>query len=230
MSILISAPEEESNFLVPNATFFVELFAFLIILFVLARYVIPPINKAMTERQQRIEQQFAEGEEAKARAEAAEQEYKDALTGARQEASRLREEAREQGASIIAEMRTQAQAESSRILTAARGQLEAERQQVMNQLRIEIGTLATSLASRVVGESLEDEARQRRVVERFLLEMEAQSDAAAEQRGSDDTPDAAPSTGEAPTETAAPAQSAGAAGDTSSSGERTGATAVGERR
>jgi F-type H+-transporting ATPase subunit b len=106
----------------------------LIILFVLARYVIPPINKAMTERQQRIQQQFAESEEAKARAEAAEQEYKDALTGARQEASRTREEAREQGASIIAEMRTQAQAESSRILTAARAQLEAERQQVMNHL------------------------------------------------------------------------------------------------
>jgi F-type H+-transporting ATPase subunit b len=218
MSILISAPEEESNFLVPNATFFVELFAFLIILFVLARYVIPPINKAMTERQQRIQQQFAESEEAKARAEAAEQEYKDALTGARQEASRMREEAREQGASIIAEMRTQAQAESSRILTAARAQLEAERQQVMNHLRLEIGTLATSLASRVVGESLEDEARQRRVVERFLQDLEAQSAAEAEQARDDGTPEAAPSTPSAPSTEAGP-----------STGERTGATAVGEQ-
>jgi F-type H+-transporting ATPase subunit b len=218
MSMLISAPEEESNFLVPNATFFVELFAFLIILFVLARYVIPPINKAMTERQQRIQQQFAESEEAKARAEAAEQEYKDALTGARQEASRMREEAREQGASIIAEMRTQAQAESSRILTAARAQLEAERQQVMNHLRLEIGTLATSLASRVVGESLEDEARQRRVVERFLQDLEAQSAAEAEQARDDGTPEAAPSTPSAPSTEAGP-----------STGERTGATAVGEQ-
>jgi len=174
--------EEESNFLVPNATFLVELFAFLIILFVLARYVIPPINKALTERQQRIAQQFAEGEEAQKRAEAAEEEYKSALTGARQDAARMREEAREQGAKIIAEMRSEALAESQRILTAAKAQLEAERAQVVTQLRTEVGTLATTLASRIVGESLEDEARQRRVVDRFLTEIESQGSAAAAER------------------------------------------------
>jgi F-type H+-transporting ATPase subunit b len=176
------AQGEESNFLVPNATFLVELFAFLIILFVLARWVIPPINKAMTERQRRIQQQFEESEQARARAEAAEQEYKDALTGARHEAARMREEAREQGASIIAEMRSQAQAEAQRILTAAKSQLEAERQQVLAQLRTEVGTLATTLASRIVGESLEDEARQRRVVDRFLAEVERQGSTAEAER------------------------------------------------
>ena len=50
----------ESNFLVPNATFFVELFAFALLLFLLAKYVIPPINRAMTARQEAIRQQFAE--------------------------------------------------------------------------------------------------------------------------------------------------------------------------
>ena len=54
------------NFLVPNFTFVVELLAFLIILYVLGKYVIPPINKAMSDRQERIRKQFEDLEQAKA--------------------------------------------------------------------------------------------------------------------------------------------------------------------
>jgi F-type H+-transporting ATPase subunit b len=162
-----------SNFLVPNATFLVELFAFGIILWVLGRYVVPPINKAIADRQERIRRQLEESEEAKAAANAAEQEYRAALVEARHEAARIREEAREQGASIVTEMREQAHAESARIAAAAHAQIEAEKQQVLTQLRAEIGALATTLAGRIVGESLEDEARQRRTVERFIDEVES---------------------------------------------------------
>jgi F-type H+-transporting ATPase subunit b len=162
-----------SNFLVPNATFLVELFAFGIILWVLGRYVVPPINKAIADRQERIRRQFEESEEAKAAANAAEEEYRAALVEARHEAARIREEAREQGASIVTGMREQAHAESARIAAAAHAQIEAEKQQVLTQLRAEIGALATTLAGRIVGESLEDEARQRRTVERFIDEVES---------------------------------------------------------
>jgi F-type H+-transporting ATPase subunit b len=161
------------NFLVPNATFIVELIAFALLLWVLGRYVLPPLNKAMTGRQERIRQQFEEAEEAKAAANAAEEEYRAALTEARHEAARIREEAREQGASIVTELREQAHAESARITAAAHAQIEAEKQQVLTQLRGEVGALATTLAGRIVGESLEDEARQRRTVERFIDEVES---------------------------------------------------------
>ncbi len=72
-------------------------------------------------------------------------------------------------------MREQAQSESARILKHAQSQLEAEKQQVLTQLRTEVGALATTLAGRIVGESLEDEARQRRTVERFISELENES-------------------------------------------------------
>ncbi|MFL6155700.1 MAG: F0F1 ATP synthase subunit B [Marmoricola sp.] len=130
----------ESNFLVPNGTFVVELIAFAIMFFIIARYIVPPINKAMT---------------------------------ARQEAARIREEAREQGAAIVAEMREQAQAEAARIVEHAHTQIEADRQTAVTTLRSEVGSLATELAGRIVGESLEDQARQSRVVERFLDELDA---------------------------------------------------------
>jgi len=163
----------ESNFLVPNGTFFVELIAFVIMFAILARYIIPPINKAMTARQDAIRQQFAELDEAKEQATSAADEFRSQIEDARHEAARIREEAREQGAAIVAEMREQAQAEAARIVEHARTQIEADRQHAVTSLRSEVGTLATELAGRIVGESLDDDARQSRVVDRFLAELDA---------------------------------------------------------
>ena len=164
-----------SNFLVPNGTFFVELIAFVIIVFILAKYVIPPINKAMTDRQNAIRKEFADLEDAQADARKAEADYKSQLADARHDAAKIREEAREQGAAIIADMRKQAQEEAERILRHGRAQLEAERSQAVQSLRTEVGTMATSLAGRIVGESLEDDERQARTVERFITALENES-------------------------------------------------------
>jgi F-type H+-transporting ATPase subunit b len=179
MSVATIAPmaEKTNNFLVPNGTFFVELIAFAIIVFVLGKYVIPPINKAMTARQDAIRKQFSDLDQAKADANAAEEEFRAQIAEARHEAARIREEAREQGAAIIAEMREQAQAEANRIVEHAHTQIEADRQQAVTSLRAEVGTLATDLAGRIVGEALEDQARQSRVVDRFLADLEAQETA-----------------------------------------------------
>ncbi|HEU4810501.1 MAG TPA: F0F1 ATP synthase subunit B [Nocardioides sp.] len=171
----------ESNFLVPNGTFFVELFAFAIMVFILGKYVVPPINKAMTARQDAIRQQFADLDQAKSDAHQAEEEFRAQIADARHEAARIREEAREQGAAIIAEMREQAQAESNRIVEHAHTQIEADRKAAVASLRSEVGTLATTLAGRIVGESLDDEARQSRVVDRFLADLDADNTAQAAQ-------------------------------------------------
>jgi F-type H+-transporting ATPase subunit b len=174
MASLIASPVPlASNFLVPNGTFVVELIAFAIILFILAKYVIPPINKAMTDRQNQIRKEFADLEHAQADARAAEKDFREQLAQARHEAAKIREDAREQGAAIIAEMRQQAQEESDRILRHARAQLEAERSQTVASLRSEVGTMATTLAGRIVGESLEDDDRARRTVDRFLADLES---------------------------------------------------------
>lgn len=165
----------ESNFLVPNGTFFVELFAFAIMVFILGKYVVPPINKAMTARQDAIRQQFADLDQAKSDAHQAEEEFRAQIADARHEAARIREEAREQGAAIMAEMREQAQADANRIVEHAHTQIEADRKAAVASLRSEVGTLATTLAGRIVGEALDDEARQSRVVDRFLADLDADS-------------------------------------------------------
>ena len=174
----------ESNFLVPNATFFAELFAFAIMFFILAKYVVPPINRAMEARQEAIRKEFAEADAAKKSAQEAEEEYKAQVAEARQQAAKTREDAKEQGAEIIAEARQQAQVEADRIIENGRSQLHAERQQAVAALRAEVGTLATTLAGRIVGESLEDDERSNRVVDRFLADLEAME--TAEKAGQQD--------------------------------------------
>ncbi len=168
-----------SNFLVPNGTFFVELIAFGIIVWILAKFVIPPINRAMTARQDAIKQEFADLEEAKAAAHKAEEEFKAQIADARHEAAKIREEAREQGAQIVGEAREQAQAEAARIVEHGHAQVRAERQQAVASLRAEVGTLAIDLAGRIVGESLDDDERSTRVVDRFLADVESMQAAEA---------------------------------------------------
>ena len=175
-----------SNFLAPNGTFLVELIAFGIIVFVLAKFVIPPINRAMTARQDAIREQFSELDDAKADARKAEEEFRSQIADARKQGAKIREEAHEQGEQILAEAREKAHAESGRIMDHGRAQIEAERKQALASLRAEVGTLATNLAGRIVGESLEDDERSNRVVDRFLADLESMETAeAAGQRDGD---------------------------------------------
>jgi F-type H+-transporting ATPase subunit b len=170
---IIAAAAGSQDPLVPTWTeLIIGIIAFLIVFGFLGRMLLPRAQKMLAERTNQIEGGLARAEEAQAKANEMLEQYRQQLAEARHEASRLREEAREQGAQIIAEMRQQAETEARRITESAQQQIQAERQQALVALRSEVGTLATDLASRVVGESLTDEARQSRVVDRFLDDLE----------------------------------------------------------
>ena len=173
------AAEQLQNPLIPNLTeLIVGLVTFGIIFFALWKVLLPRLNKTLSERTDAIEGGLQRAEQTQAEADRTLAAYREQLAEARHEAARLREEAREQGAQIIAEMREQAQAEARRLIDGAHAQIEADRQQAIQSLKTEVGGLAVDLASRVVGESLTDEARQRRVVERFLDELDQQAERA----------------------------------------------------
>jgi F-type H+-transporting ATPase subunit b len=162
-----------SNPLFPSwPEFIIGTILFFLVFGVMAKLLMPRITKTLAERTDLIEGGLNRADEAQAEAKELLDQYRQQLADARHEAARLREEAREQGAQIIAEMREQAQTEARRVTEAAQAQIAAERQQALNSLRTEVGTMATELASRIVGESLTDEARQSRMVDRFLAELE----------------------------------------------------------
>ena len=173
--VLAAAEGEEHSPLMPILSEVVlALIVFGILFFIVRSKIVPMFEKAYAERTAAIEGGLQAAETKQAEADAKMAELEKQLGDARHEAARIREDAREQGAAIIAEMREQAQTEAARIVDHAHTQIEAERQQAVTSLRAEVGSLATSLAGRIVGESLDDDARQARVVERFLTDLEAQ--------------------------------------------------------
>jgi F-type H+-transporting ATPase subunit b len=174
------AAEQLQNPLVPNLTeLILGAVTFGIVFFALWKVLLPRMQKTLDERTDAIEGGLQRAEEAQAEAQRTLEQYRAQLAEARHEAARLREEAREQGAQVIAEMREQASAEARRLVEAAHAQIEADRAQAIQSLKAEVGALAVELASRVVGESLTEEARQRRIVERFLADLEAQPESAS---------------------------------------------------
>ena len=150
---------------------------FVIVFGILGKMLLPRITKMLNEREDAIQGGINRADEAQAEAQAVLNQYRAQLEDAKHESARMREDAREQGAQIIAEMRERAEAEARRITESAQSQIEADRQQALTSLRAEVGNLATELASRIVGESLTDTARQGRMVDRFLADLEAQGTA-----------------------------------------------------
>jgi len=147
--------------------------AIAILYYIVAKYVVPRLEQVFSERAAAIEGGIKKAELAQAEASAARDQYQAELAEARAERARIIQHASEEAAVVAAEIRQRAQEEANRIAAAATQQIQAERQQALVQLRTEVGTLATDLASRIVGESLASEARQSRVVDRFLADLEA---------------------------------------------------------
>jgi F-type H+-transporting ATPase subunit b len=169
----IELAAEELNPLIPHtAEIIVGFIAFSLLYLVLRRAVVPRFEKAFAERTDAIQGGMERAEKAQIEAEAALKQYKAQLQDARGEAASIRDEARAQGAAIIEEMRVKAQEEATRIAASAQAAIESERQAALTSLRNEVGTLATQLASKIVGEALDDQVRQSRIVDRFLEDLE----------------------------------------------------------
>src|SRR3712207_5156089 len=178
MILFLTTETEEAehavNPLIPHPVEIVlSLIVFGLLYFAIKKFVVPNFERTFRDRTAAIEGGLKAAETKQAEADARLAQLEQQLGEAKHEAARIREEAREQGSQIVAEMRAQAQAEAGRIVEHGKAQIEAERQQAVTSLRAEVGSLATALAGRIVGESLEDDARSTRVVDRFLADLES---------------------------------------------------------
>ena len=163
--LLIPAPSE-----IIWTALFLLIFALVFMKFILPR---DRLNAVLEERAQKIEGGLRKAEEVQEEADRMRADTEQELAAARQEAAAIREKARQDGVRILEEAKARAEAENERILTAGQQQLLAERQTAATQLRGEVGSLASELASKIVGESLTDDERSSRVIDRFLADLES---------------------------------------------------------
>src|SRR4051812_3449172 len=171
----ILAAESHNPLLPPLSEIIIGTITFGILLAVLVKFVFPQLEKTFVARREAIEGGIERAEAMQVEAKAALDQYRAQLAEARTEAAQIRDAARAEGQQIIEELRAQAQQESARIVARGEEQLAANRQQVVNELRGQIGTLAVDLAGRVVGESLADDARRSGTVDRFLDSLDGMS-------------------------------------------------------
>lgn len=176
IAILAVEGTTEHNPLIPETYDIVwSAVALVVVGFVFWKLVLPKFQKVLAERTEQIEGGIKKAEDAQAEAAAALEQYRAQLAEARTEAAQIREEARTQGQQIIADMKVQAQDESDRIVAAGHSQLVAQRQQIVAELRSDLGKTAVDLAEKVIGESLADDVKRAGTVDRFLNELDTVS-------------------------------------------------------
>ncbi|MEU3722308.1 F0F1 ATP synthase subunit B [Streptomyces sp. NPDC031705] len=175
---MVLAAEMENPLIPPIPELVIGLIAFVIVFGFLAKKLLPNINKVLDERREQIEGGIEKAEAAQTEAQSVLEQYKAQLAEARHEAARLRQDALEQGTALKEELRAEGQRQREEIIAAGHAQIAADRKAAAQALRQDVGKLATDLAGKLVGESLEDVARQSRTIDRFLSELEEKAEAA----------------------------------------------------
>ncbi|NIH82779.1 F0F1 ATP synthase subunit B [Amycolatopsis viridis] len=148
------------------------LVAFLVLLYVLARFVVPRFEALFAARADKIEGGIEKADQAQAAAAEVLERFRAQLADARAEAARIREEARAEGERERAALRAEAQAESGRMIARGEAELAGQRSRIAAELRPELGRMAVELAERILGEPVADETRRRGSVDRFLAELD----------------------------------------------------------
>ena len=175
---LVAAEEAPNVLAVPIDELILGIVAFLIVFWALSKLALPGIRKALDERTAAIEGGIARAEQREAEANALYEQYQAQLAEARTEAAQIRAQAQADKLAMVEEAKREAAEAAAAVTARADAAITAERASTVASLHREVGNLAVSLAGKVVGESLEDDARARATIDRFIADLESQASGA----------------------------------------------------
>jgi F-type H+-transporting ATPase subunit b len=172
-----------SNFLIPNGTLIVEIVAFLAVLAVLWRYVLPPINRAMEQRQEEIRQALQSAERARAEADETRARRQGILDEARRQAREILANANVGAERVRDEAIARGQQEYERLVSSAEAEIALARQRAIDEVSARVGTLVLSVARQVIGREIDAEVHRGLIDEAVAALQEAPDSAAGAARG-----------------------------------------------
>jgi F-type H+-transporting ATPase subunit b len=158
-------PTATSIFLIPNGTFVVELIAFLVVLGVMARYILPPINKALNDRQEAIRSELEAADAAKADAAAADEARRAALDEARHQAREIVAQANRTAEQVTTDAQARGQSEYDRMLGAAEAEVRLARQRALEEAASRLGELVVDVVERIIGREVDAQAHRDLIAE-----------------------------------------------------------------
>ncbi len=146
---------DSSIFIVPNGTFIAELIAFVIVLFVVAKYLVPWVNTQLQARQDAIRTELAAADQAKADAEEADADRRAALEHARAQAREIVEQAQRTAERLSEEAQDRGQREYDRLVTSADAEVRLARQRALEEAAQQLGELVVEVVERIIGREMD---------------------------------------------------------------------------
>jgi F-type H+-transporting ATPase subunit b len=169
---------DNSNFLVPDGTFIAELIAFLIILGIIAKYILPPLNRAMQARQEEIRTSLAAADAARAEADETRAQRQEILEEARTKAREIVSAANTTAERSVAQAEERGQQEYDRLLRAAETEIGLAKQRAVDEVSAQLGALALSVARQVIGREI-DAASHRDLIDEAVAALRSSADTTA---------------------------------------------------
>lgn len=160
------------------STFIGQLIGFAVIVFLVWRYVVPPVRTLMTKQQDTVRRQLEESADAKRKLADAEFTHAKAVQEAKAEATKIVEEARADAENISEQLRAQADAEVERIKVQGAQQVQLLRQQLIRELRQSLGSESVRRAGELVNDYVSDRDNQSATVDRFIDKLDAMAPSA----------------------------------------------------
>ncbi len=166
----------ESNFLIPNATFVIELVAFVIVLYIIGKkFPLPQLKRALDERAEAIRSELQAADEAKADAAAADDDRRAALEQARHQAREIVAQANRTAEALASEAQARAQSEKDRILSSAESEVNLARQRALEEAAARLGELVVDVVERIIGREVTAEAH-RDLIDEAIAALNESSD------------------------------------------------------
>jgi F-type H+-transporting ATPase subunit b len=161
-----------SNFLVPNATLIVEVVAFLIVLGVIGKYVLPVLNKTLGDRQELIRSSLDAAEKARVEAAEASHQRQETIDEARRQAQEIVAAANKAAERIKAQSEERGRLEYERLVARAEAEIAGARQRAVEDVSTKVGALVISVARQVIGREI-DESTHRALIDEAVTALRA---------------------------------------------------------
>lgn len=133
-----------------NATFFAQMVVFFILWWVVAKFIWPPLVKALDERAKKIADGLAAAEKGKAELELANKRVDQAMAEARTEGAQRVADAEKRAQAAADEIKHNAQAEAARIIAQAKAEADQQVTRARETLRDQVAVLAVKGAEQIL--------------------------------------------------------------------------------
>lgn len=147
------------------------LLAFLVVLFIVAKFGFPVIIGMVENRKQYIDESLKKAHEASERLANIQKEGETMLQEARQKQAQILKEAADTRDAIVAQAQEKAREEGNRLIAEAKSEIESQKQAAISEIRAQMAELSVKVAEKILRKELDSDAKQMETIDRLLDEV-----------------------------------------------------------